>query len=73
MSNTLKEYDEMLTEFGFFRAHKSYLINLSHIIRFDKAEGGNVVLTNDNVVPVASRKREMLLEILDRIGQNIEH
>jgi two-component system LytT family response regulator len=71
VSNTLKEYDEMLGEFGFFRVHKSFLINLSHIIRFEKAEGGSVVLTNNNVVPVASRKREQMLELLDRISENI--
>jgi two-component system LytT family response regulator len=73
VSNTLKEYDEMLSGFGFFRVHKSYLINLSHIVRFEKAEGGNVVLTNHYLVPVSSRKRELLLEMLNRIGQDIEH
>lgn len=71
VSNTLKEYDEMLSEFGFFRVHKSFLINLSHIIRFEKAEGGSVVLTNNNVIPVATRKREHMLELLERISQNI--
>jgi len=68
VSVTLKEYDEMLSEYGFFRVHKSFLINLSHINRFDKSEGGYIVLSNDNRVPVASRKREQLLELFDRIG-----
>jgi two-component system LytT family response regulator len=67
VSNRLKEYDEMLSEYGFFRVHKSYLINLSHIIRFEKAEGGSVVLNNDYKVPVASRKREQLMELFERI------
>ncbi len=71
MSNTLKGYEEMLNEYGFFRAHKSYLINLSHIVRFEKAEGGNVILTNNAVVPVSFRKRELLLEMLDRISENV--
>lgn len=71
VSNTLKAYDEMLNEFGFFRVHKSYLINLSHIIRFEKAEGGSIVLTGNNVVPVASRKREQLLDLLNKISGNM--
>lgn len=73
VSNTLKEYDELLGEYGFLRVHKSYLINLAHIIRFEKAEGGSIVLTDDHVVPVASRKREQLLEMLDRISENLKH
>jgi len=71
VSNTLKEYDELLSEYGFFRAHKSFLINLSHIVRFEKAEGGSIVLSNNNIVPVAKRKKEQLLELLDRISENI--
>jgi len=67
VSNTLKEYDEMLSEYGFFRAHKSYLINLIHIDRFEKAEGGSIVLVNEIKLPVASRKKDQLLEMLYRI------
>lgn len=68
VSNTLKEYDEMLSEFGFFRAHKSYLINLMHIDRFEKADGGSVVLNNEIKIPVASRKKDQLLEMLHKIA-----
>lgn len=70
VSNTLKEYDEMLSEYGFFRAHKSYLINLIHIDRFEKADGGSIVLDNEIKLPVASRKKEQLLEMLRRITEN---
>jgi two-component system LytT family response regulator len=69
VSNTLKEYDEMLSEFGFFRIHKSYLINLIHIDRFEKAEGGAIVLENEIKLPVASRKKEQLLEMIHRITE----
>jgi two-component system LytT family response regulator len=67
VSNRLKEYDEMLNEFGFFRVHKSFLINLVHLSRFDKSEGGIIILANEYKVPVASRKREQLLELFERI------
>jgi two-component system LytT family response regulator len=66
--NTLNEYDEMLSESGFFRSHKSMLINLTHINRFEKGAGGNIVLTNEYVLPVSSRKRDQLLEMLGRIN-----
>jgi two-component system LytT family response regulator len=68
VSNLLKEYDEMLNDCGFYRVHKSYLINMRHIQRFEKGEGGNVILENEVKVPVASRKREELLEMFDRLA-----
>jgi two-component system LytT family response regulator len=59
----------LLRDFGFYRVHKSYLINLAHIHRFEKAEGGNVILTGDSRVPVASRKREELLKLFEHISE----
>lgn len=66
-SKSLREYDEMLEDAGFFRIHKSYLINLRHIKRFEKLDGGFIVLTNDHKLPVASRKKDELLEMLERL------
>jgi len=70
VSATLKEYDDILSESGFFRVHKSYLINLKHIIRFERGDGGFLVLLGEIKIPVASRKRDELLEILDRLSNN---
>lgn len=70
VSNTLKEYDEMLNEYGFFRVHKSFLINLIHVERFEKSDGGYIILSDESKIPVASRKREQLLELFDRITGN---
>jgi two-component system LytT family response regulator len=62
VSKGLKEYEEMLEKFGFVRTHQSHLINMSKIIRFDKADGGSIVLENNDVVPVSQRKKEFILE-----------
>ncbi|HOW24815.1 MAG TPA: LytTR family DNA-binding domain-containing protein [Bacteroidales bacterium] len=67
-SRNLKEYDDMLSDQGFYRIHKSFLINLAFVERFDKAEGGFVVLRNGARIPVASRKRDQLLEMFDHLG-----
>ncbi len=69
VSNILKEYDEMLNDSGFYRVHKSYLINMRQIIRFEKGEGGYVVLDDESKIPVASRKREELLEMFNRLAE----
>jgi two-component system, LytTR family, response regulator len=68
-SKPIKDFDEMLTGSGFYRVHRSYLINLSHIKRLDKAEGGTLILSNDKKIPVASRKRDVLLGLLDELAE----
>lgn len=67
VSKTLKEYDDILTDYNFFRVHQSHLVNLNHIIRLDKADGGTLVLTNDHTVPVSTRKKEALVKALSEI------
>jgi len=68
ISKPLKEYDELLSDAAFFRVHKSYLINLKHIKRFKKMDGGSIILTNNHKIPVASRKKEELLKIFEKLA-----
>lgn len=68
-SKPIKDYEEMLSGFGFFRVHRSYLINLSHIKRFEKREGGQIILTNNYQIPVATRKREEMLNLLNEMAE----
>ncbi|OQX78132.1 MAG: hypothetical protein B6D64_07260 [Bacteroidetes bacterium 4484_276] len=68
VSKTLKEYDEMLVPSGFFRTHQSHLVNLDHILRYDKAEGGHLIMDDGSWVPVSSRKKEQLFRIFEELG-----
>lgn len=68
VSRTLKEFEEMLAGQSFYRVHKSHLVNLAHIRQFEKQEGGFVILTGDHKVPVASRKREELLALIEKLA-----
>jgi two-component system LytT family response regulator len=70
VSATLKDYEDIFSESGFFRAHKSFLVNLKHFIRFERGDGGFLVLSGEIKIPVASRKRDELLEILDSLSNN---
>lgn len=63
-SRHLKEYEELLDENGFFRCHKSFLINLNEIKQYVRADGGYVVMSNDQQVDVSDRKKEELLKKL---------
>lgn len=68
VSKVLKEYDKLLSGSGFLRVHRSHLINLKHIKRFDKLEGGNVIMSNGHQIPVSTGGREKLLELFDELG-----
>jgi two-component system LytT family response regulator len=68
ISKNLKEYDALLSGSGFLRVHRSHLINLKHIKRFDKLNGGYVVMSNGTQVPVSSAGRERLLELFKNLS-----
>lgn len=64
ISKTLKEFEEMLTQFDFFRPHNSHLINLGRVKEFIRGDGGYLVMENKMKIPVSKNKREMLLQLL---------
>jgi two-component system, LytTR family, response regulator len=66
-SKTLKEIEKLLADFDFMRPHKSHLVNLKHINGYLKHDGGFIVMTDGTEVPVARRKREMVLEVLNQL------
>jgi len=61
---TLKETDLLLSRLGFFRVHKSSIINLRHITRYIKGEGGVVVLSDGAEVEVSRRIKPAFLKML---------
>ncbi len=67
VSKTLKEYEEMLAEYGFYRIHQSHLINLNFFARYDKKDGGTVVLKDKTALPIALKKKELLFEYLEKL------
>lgn len=66
VSRTLKEYDEMLSPMGFYRTHKSHLVNVKFITEYIKGEGGMVKLENGEHVEVSRRRKDGLIQILSR-------
>lgn len=65
VSRTIKEYDEMLAEFNFFRIHQSHLINLNFLKNYTRGRGGYVELTDGTVLDVSARRKS---EFLARMG-----
>jgi len=58
----LKFYESVLEPFGFFRIHRSHIINLEYIKRYLKGKGGSVIMENGQELLVANSKKEGLME-----------
>jgi two-component system, LytTR family, response regulator len=67
VAKTLKEFEEMLTEYNFFRVHNSHLINLNYIKSFNKGKGGFVTLTDNCVIEVSTRRKDDFLKAIASI------
>ncbi|MGB1042182.1 MAG: LytR/AlgR family response regulator transcription factor [Tenacibaculum sp.] len=61
VSKTLKHFEDLLKESSFARVHKSYLVNVSKIMKYKKGKGGSVILSNGKEISVSSSKKANLL------------
>lgn len=61
VSKTLKYFEDALTDSGFARVHKSYLVNVNEVIKYVKGKGGSVVLSNGKQIMVSASKKSNLL------------
>jgi two-component system LytT family response regulator len=60
----LVEYEDILAGYGFIRTHKSFIVNVSHIQSFVKSDGGYLIMSDQTIVPVSRRKKELVLREL---------
>jgi two-component system LytT family response regulator len=66
VAKTLKEFEEMLTEYNFFRIHNSHLVNLAYVKSYNKGKGGSVVLIDGTEIEVSTRRKD---DFLQKMGQ----
>lgn len=62
MSKPLRFFQNQLNDLGFFRIHRSYMINLQHLRRFDKTEG-LAYLINDQGIPYNKDHVKKLIQL----------
>lgn len=67
VTKTLKEFEDLLTDHGFFRVHQSHLINTAFIREFIKTDGGSIRMENNHIIPVSTRKRTQVLEMIEKL------
>ncbi len=66
-SKPIKDVEETLTESGFYRVHQSFLINMKHIRKYIRGDGGEVVMSNGKTINVSRQKKQEFLSFFSRI------
>jgi len=64
---SLKFYDQVLEPLGFCRIHRSFVVNLDTVVRYNKGKGGSIILENGKELMVANSRKEGLVQKLNGI------
>lgn len=62
VSRNLKEYEMMLSDHGFFRAHNSHIINIREVKRMVKTDGGYAVMSDDSKIGISPKKKDDFMQ-----------
>lgn len=66
VSKVLKDIDETLSGSNFYRIHNSYLINLNHIKKYVRGDGGYVIMENDVTISISRSRRHEFMELFSK-------
>jgi two-component system LytT family response regulator len=66
-AKSLIEFEELLSEYGFVRVHKTHVVNLNHVTSFTKNDGGVLFLSNGDSVAISRRRKDFTLEQLKTV------
>jgi two-component system, LytTR family, response regulator len=67
ITKPLGEIEEILISAFFFRTHRHYLVNLKKIIEFMRNDGGFIIMSNGDQLPVSRNKRQMFIQVMNGI------
>lgn len=64
VTKLLKDFEDMLLPYRFYRVHNSHLVNLNCIQKYIRGEGGQVIMQNGDAIDVSRRKKEEFLKLI---------
>ncbi len=68
LSKSIKQIELIVNSEHFFRAHRTYLINISFVKRFDR-DLYTITLTNNTEIPLSRRRYEGFLKAMKIIEE----
>ena len=67
VSKTLGDFEEILSANQFFRIHDSAIINLNHVKKFIRGDGGTVILSDKTELDVSRRRKEDFMKLIPKL------
>lgn len=67
-SKPLGDYEKLLRDHGFFRIHRSFIINLRRLLKFKKGKEAQVVLDNGMELDVSRNRKDELIREIEKIA-----
>ena len=67
VSKTLGDFEEILSANQFFRIHDSSIINLNHVKKYTRGDGGTVLLTDGMELDVARRRKDDFIKLMPKL------
>lgn len=64
VSKLIKEYEDILSDYEFVRVHQSYIINLQHVKKYSRLDGGTVEMSDGSQVEVSRRRKDDFQKML---------
>jgi two-component system LytT family response regulator len=66
VAKTLKELDDTLSGSDFIRVHNSFLVNINHIKKYVKGDGGYIVMPDDAQITISRSKRDDFFQLFSK-------
>ncbi len=73
LNSMIGALESLLASSGFYRTHKSYLVNLSHLKPYGFYPGETLTLNNDVTVPLSRRRRQSFHKTYIEYIKSVEH
>jgi two-component system LytT family response regulator len=64
VTRQLKDFEELLQDYRFYRVHHSHLVNLNFIAKYVRGDGGQITMRNGDIIDVSRRKKEVFLKLI---------
>lgn len=62
-SKTIKEYEDILDGFGFYRIHQRHIVNIRQVKSYQKGDGGTITLNDGTKLPLARLRKPGFLKL----------
>jgi two-component system LytT family response regulator len=64
ISKTLKEFEELLSDYGFIRLHQSHLVNSAYVQSYHKNDGGYIIMNDGTIIPISRTKKNEIIALI---------